>query len=87
MLCIVREQPVRPAGNSGEEYGNVRFVPDEMAAGPDERRIWVWHHFGICELDQPAILFDEFIGFQRWKSLRVNQQILFHFIPHDFRKH
>ena len=41
----------------------------------------------IREFDQPAILLDKFIGFQGWKPPRVKQQILFHFILDDFRKH
>jgi hypothetical protein len=49
--------------------------------------MWIRDHFWMSELNQPAVVFNEFIGFQGWKALRVKQQILFHFIPHDVRKY
>lgn len=87
MPRVVREQPVRSAGNSGEENGNVRLVSNQMPTGSDERLIWVRDHFRIRELDQPAILLNEIIGLQGWKALGVKEQILFHFIPDNFCKH
>jgi len=82
----MRKQPVRPAGNSGEKYRHISFMPDQMPAGPDKQLIWIRDHFGCGELDQPAIVFNEFTGFQGWKAFRVEEQILFHFIPDDFRE-
>ena len=48
-------------------------MPDQMPAGPDEQLIWIRDHFGCGELDQPAIVFNEFIGFQGWKAFRVEE--------------
>jgi hypothetical protein len=58
-----------------------------MAAGPDEGLLGIRDDFRIRELDQPAIMFKEFIGIQGWKALRVEEQILFYFIAHNFREH
>ncbi len=58
-----------------------------MAARPDEGLIWIREHVRFREFDQPAIVHDEFLGFEGWKPLRVKQQIFFHFILHNFRKY
>jgi hypothetical protein len=43
--------------------------------------------FRICRLEQTTIVLDQFIGFQRWHRLRMEQKILLHFIAHYLCEH
>ena len=87
MFGVAREQPVGFAGYGGEQYGNIRGVPDQVPARTDQNASRVGNQLGIRQLDEAAIVLDQLIGVERWQVFCVKEQIFLHFIANHLGQH
>jgi hypothetical protein len=83
MLGVVCQQPVRLAGHSRKNYGDIRGVPDEVTARPHRCFRGVGNHLRIGKFDEPTVVFKQLVAFSTRQALRVKEQILFDFIANN----
>ena len=57
-----------------------------MPARSNQLLAWVGNNLGLGEVDQVAIVVDQLVGGERRQTLRVQEQIVFHFITHHLRQ-
>ena len=84
MLGIVTQQPVRLRRDCRKKYWNIGFMTDHFPCVPHGSRIRVRNDFRACQVDESAIVLEEFVCLGCGQSLRMEEKVLFDFIADRF---
>src|SRR5438477_9167970 len=75
VVRVVGQEPVGFADASGQEYGDVCGVPDQVPARTDQSFVRICNNLGLGQINKSTIVFYQLHGFTRRQTYRMKYQV------------
>ncbi len=87
VLCVVRQQPIRLRLHRGEQHRHIRRMANQPSTSNHRVQLRKRDHLRPGQFNESAIVLNDAICLLRRKTLRLDKQVLFHFLANRLGQH